>query len=78
MMNNRVFTPVDYREFRHHMENISAGKVKEKGYETIIYDRKGDIQAILHSASIDGDGNCYPAEYFVRSQALDNPISLAA
>ncbi len=77
-MNNSVFTPVDYRHFRQHLDNICTGKIREKGFETTIYDRNGDIQAILHAASIDADGNCYPAEYFVRNQAYTAGFSLAA
>jgi len=77
-MNNSVFTPVNYRLFRQHLADISSGKVKEKGFETIIYDRQGEIQAILHAASIDQHGNCYPAEYFIRSSALELDLPLAA
>jgi hypothetical protein len=67
---NRVFTQVDYRQFRQHLADITTNTVKGKGYETAIYDTKGDIQAIVHAASIDTDGRCYPAEYFVRTTAL--------
>jgi hypothetical protein len=75
---NSVFKQVDYSEFRQHLATISTGKVKEKGFETIIYDRKGSIQAILHAASIDSNGNCYPAEYFVLGQATAINLPLAA
>ncbi len=67
---NSIFTQVDYRQFRQHLADISTKTVKGKGYETAIYDLQGDIQAIVHAASIDSDGNCYPAEYFIRSSAL--------
>lgn len=67
---NRVFTQVDYRQFRQHLADFTTRTVEGKGYETIIYDRVGDIQAIVHAASIDNTGRCYPAEYFIRSQAL--------
>lgn len=75
---NKVFKQVDYSEFRQHLSAISTGKVKEKGYETVIYDRKGQIQAILHAASIDSLGKCYPAEYFVLNQTTAPLIALAA
>lgn len=67
---NRVFTPVDYRQFRQHLADFKTTTVDSKGYETIIYDQHGDIQAIVHAASIDNLGRCYAAEYFIRSQAL--------
>ncbi|MCP3906708.1 MAG: hypothetical protein GY712_01655 [Oceanicoccus sp.] len=73
MMNsasNSVFTQVDYRQFRQHLADITTNAVKGKGYETAIYDRKGDIQAIVHAASIDTNGRCYPAEYFIRTSAI--------
>ena len=75
---NRVFTQVDYRQFRLHLADITTNTVKGKGFETAIYDKKGDIQAIVHAASIDNSGRCYPAEYFIRTSALPNPWILAA
>ncbi len=77
-MNNRVFSQVGYRQFRQYLANIDANKVKSKGYETEIFDQKGNIQAIVHAASIDAKGRCYPAEYYVRSVALSQDLSLAA
>ncbi len=68
--NDRVFTQVDYRQFRQHLADITTSTVKGKGFETVIYDRQGDIQAIMHAASIDNKGRCFPAEYFIRTQAL--------
>lgn len=65
-----VFTQVDYRQFRQHLADITTNIIKGKGFETVIYDRKGDIQAIVHAASIDTRGRCYPAEYYIRTQAL--------
>lgn len=67
---HRVFTPVDYRQFRQHLADFTSTTIEGKGYETIIYDQHGDIQAIVHAASIDNSGRCFPAEYFIRSQAL--------
>ena len=75
---NRIFTQVDYRQFRQHLADITTNTVKGKGFETAIYDQKGDIQAILHAASIDSTGRCYPAEYFIRSQALAMEWPMAA
>ena len=69
-----VFTQVDYRQFRQHLADITTKTVKGKGYETSIYDAKGDIQAIVHAASIDTNGQCYPAEYHIRTQAL--PVAM--
>ena len=67
---HRVFTQVNYRQFRQHLADIATKNIKGKGYETAIYDRSGNIQAIVHAASIDMNGQCYPAEYYIRSQAL--------
>lgn len=67
---HRVFTQVDYRQFRQHLADFASTTIEGKGYETIIYDQHGDIQAIVHAASIDNNGRCFPAEYFIRSQAL--------
>ena len=75
---NRVFTQVDYRQFRQHLADFTTRTVEGKGYETIIYDQYGDIQAIVHAASIDNTGRCYPAEYFIRTAALPVPLSAAA
>ena len=76
--NERVFTAVSYRQFRQHLADFHCNTVKGKGFETVIYDSKGDIQAIMHAASIDEEGQCYPAEYFVRSSALPQDWTLAA
>ncbi len=67
---NRVFTQVEYRQFRQHLADITTSTIKGKGFETVIYDHNGDIQAIVHAASIDNNGRCYPAEYFIRASAL--------
>ena len=78
--NSRVFTQVDYRQFRQHMADTHTKQVKGKGFETIIFDHSGDIQAIMHAASIDEAGNCYPAEYFIRTAAIveEAPWCIAA
>ena len=77
-MNNRVFTQVDYRQFRQYIANITTPNIKAKGYETTIYDQQGDIQAIIHAASIDSNGRCYEAEYFIRSATLNFTLQQAA
>lgn len=73
-----VFTQVDYRQFRQHLADITTKTIKGKGFETVIYDRKGDIQAIVHAASIDTQGRCYPAEYHIRTQALPMEWAMVA
>lgn len=75
---NRVFTQVDYRQFRQHLAKISTKAVKGRAFETAIYDNLGDIQAIVHAASIDQQGQCYPAEYFIRGAAMQANLALAA
>ncbi len=75
---NRVFSPVSYRHFRQHLANIPSTTVQGKGFETAIYDKQGDIQAIVHAASIDDKGNCFSAEYFIRTSCLANQLNWAA
>lgn len=75
---NRVFTQVDYRLFRQHLAHITTRTIKGKGFETVIYDQHGDIQAIVHAASIDNNGRCYPAEYHIRSTAIEPALLQAA
>lgn len=77
-MKKRVFTQVNYRQFRDYLASIATHKVKGKGYETAIYDKWGDIQAIMHAASMDEHGRCYPAEYYIRSQDNNAGLSQAA
>ena len=77
-MQNSVFTQVNYRQFRQYLATIATHKVKGKGYETAIYDKWGDIQAIMHAASIDERGRCYAAEYYIRSEAMQTGLSQAA
>jgi hypothetical protein len=80
MAMTRIFTQVDYQQFRQLLSNTASRKVKTRGFETTIYDREGDILAIVHAASIDDKGNCHPAEYHVRSAsiALCVPMPAAA
>lgn len=66
-MSRSVFIPVSYRQFRQFIAGIDTQKIKGKGFDTAIYDAAGDIQAIIHAASIDENGRCYPAEYYVRN-----------
>lgn len=66
-MSKSVFIPVSYRQYRQFIAGIDTRKIKGKGYDTAIYDTAGDIQAIVHAASIDEKGRCYPAEYYVRN-----------
>jgi hypothetical protein len=77
-MQNSVFTQVNYRQFRQYLAAITTHKVKGKGYETAIYDKWGDIQAIMHAASMDERGRCYAAEYYIRSEAMQAGLSQAA
>ena len=77
-MNNSVFTQVEYQQFRKFINQVHGHKIRSKGYETLIYDNSKDIQAIVHAASIDEKGNCYPAAYFIRNIKVDFPMKLVA
>lgn len=79
-MSKAVFKAVNYREFRQFLAHIGGGNVRSnnKSYETAIYGEKGDIQALVHAASIDDRGRCYPAEYFIRSEHSNQPFAIAA
>lgn len=75
---SRIFTQVDYSQFRQFIEAIDTGKIRNKGYETEIYNSRGDIQAIVYAASIDEKGHCHPAEYHVVASSLALSLPLAA
>ena len=77
-MSKSVFIPVSYRQYRQFIAGIKTQKIKGKGYDTAIYDTAGDIQAIVHAASIDEKGRCYPAEYYVRNNAQHNSQAKSA
>jgi hypothetical protein len=77
-MYNQVFTQVNYRQFRQFMANITTTVIKGKGFETVIYNQHGDIKAIVHAASIDENGECHPAEYYVKATTLDESFCQAA
>lgn len=77
-MNASVFTQVDYREFRQSMAAIDTAKIHNKGYETVIYDRDRNILAIMHAASIDETGRCYPATYYVRNLPCTQTLARVA
>lgn len=67
MNHSNVFTQVDYRSFRRYLAGINTPKIRERGYETVICDRHGEVQAIVHAAAIDERGRCHPAGYYVLS-----------
>lgn len=75
---SRIFTQVDYQQFRQFLDTITTRKIKNKGFETAIYDQQGDIQAIVYAASIDDKGKCHPAEYHVKATALSLCMPMAA
>jgi hypothetical protein len=74
----RIFTQVDYGQFRQFLATTATQKVKNRGFETAIYDQRGDIQAIVHAASIDAKGKCHPAEYYIRTTSLGFGLAAAA
>ena len=74
----RLYTRVDYQQFRQFLQTITPGNVKNRGYETTIYDREGDIQATVYAASIDEKGKVYPAEYYVKASSLAIGVAAAA
>lgn len=73
-MKNSVFTQVDYRQFRQTLAEFDTAKIRSKGYETVIY-KNDDILAIMHAASIDDHGQCYPATYYVRRYTPSTAIA---
>jgi hypothetical protein len=75
---SRIFSKVDYQQFRQFLQGISTRKIRNKGYETVIYDNQGDIQAIVYAASIDEKGVCHAAEYHVRAASLALCVPMAA
>lgn len=75
---NRVFTRVEYPQFRQFLDGLVTGRIRHKGYETVICDRDGDLQALVHAPSIDEKGRLYPAAYYIRTSALTVGIPAAA
>lgn len=78
MKKQSFFTRVDYRQFRQFMQQLGGHHIKNRGYETEIYDSHGDLQAIIQAASIDEQGRCHPASYHVHQVASCVPFSVAA
>jgi hypothetical protein len=74
----RIFTEIDYQQFRQLLGNTATRKVKTRGFETTIFDQDGEILAIVHAASIDEKGNCHAAEYHVRSASLALCVAVPA
>ncbi len=77
-MSKSVFIRVNYKQFRRFISGVATKKVKGKGFETAIYDHSGNIQAIIHAASIDQHGQCYPAQYHIRNHTSQATSRLAA
>lgn len=75
---NRIFTQVDYSQFRQLMAAVATQKVKKKGFETVIYAADGDILAIVYAASIDEKGKCHPAQYHIKTSAFGYCLAQAA
>ena len=75
---NSIFTRVDYEQFRAFVDAFPTGRIRNRGYETAIYDRHGDILATVYAASIDERGKCHPAEYYIRAVSLPVGMSAAA
>ena len=63
---NSFFVQVDQAEFKLRLNRCPDLDIRRKAYETVIYDRAGDILGILHAASIDEKGRCHPTEYYLR------------
>ena len=60
------FVRVDYSEFKSRLNRSPGCDVRRKAYETVIYDRQGDVLSIVHAASIDEKGRVHPTEYYLR------------
>lgn len=60
------FIRVDYPEFRRRLNLCSGRDVRQRAWETVIYDGEGDILGIVHAASIDEKGRVHPTEYYLR------------
>jgi hypothetical protein len=75
---SRVFTRVEYPHFRQFMDTVATGRIRSRGYETTIYDRQGDIQALVHAPSIDEKGKLHPAAYYVKAASFKSGMPVAA
>ena len=62
---SKLFTKVNYRQFRSTLNSFATGTINERRQDTFICDKSGEVRAVVCSPYIDGDGQCHPAEYFV-------------
>ncbi len=72
------FTQVGYRQFRQILAHISLGDTGDHGTDTFICDHAGEVQAVVQAASIDTEGRCHPARYYINSMSLMTDAAVAA
>ena len=65
---------VDYAFFRKTLDVAAGSKIKSKGLSTLLYDKRDRFLALVQAPSIDQEGRCNPAQYFVNKQQI-SPLS---
>ena len=75
---NKQFAQVSYRHFRQILNDIPLGNTGDQGADTFICDHQGEVHAVVRAASIDTEGRCHPARYYVKTASLQSDIALAA
>ena len=72
------FTQVEYRQFRQILSQISLGNTGDHGTDTFICDQADEVQAVVQAASIDVEGRCHPARYYVNTMHFMSDNAVAA
>lgn len=63
--NKAQFVSTSYQAFRQMIDRVGGDRIKSKGFTTLLYDRHHRLVAKMEAASIDQQGRCHPARYYV-------------
>lgn len=55
----------DYQNFRQ-MIQYSSQYIENQGNNTLLYNQKNQVIAMMQAGRIESDGRAFPAQYFVR------------
>lgn len=56
---------VDYSQYRRFSQQFVVGNIVSENFVTALYDIGDQCRALVKSASIDEEGRCHPAQYFI-------------
>ncbi len=66
-MQQANFQPVNYPIFRETLNQNKGHRIKNLGYETLLYDKHNKLIALMKAASIEHSGYSQPTRYYIRS-----------